>query len=49
VLELRRPQAADAAVQPSEDGIGLDLNRPPRLLPSKGPGARSLPASPARP
>jgi S-DNA-T family DNA segregation ATPase FtsK/SpoIIIE len=33
VLELATPAPPDAAVQPSEDGAGLDYNRPPRLRP----------------
>ncbi|MGH3773573.1 MAG: hypothetical protein ACRDRW_19635, partial [Pseudonocardiaceae bacterium] len=33
VLELTAPTPPDAAVQPSEDGAGLDYNRPPRLRP----------------
>jgi DNA segregation ATPase FtsK/SpoIIIE, S-DNA-T family len=33
VLELATPTVSDAAVQPSEDGGGLDYNRPPRLRP----------------
>ncbi len=33
VLELAAPAPPDAAVQPSEDGGGLDYNRPPRLRP----------------
>ncbi|MGH3852717.1 MAG: hypothetical protein ACRDR6_04300 [Pseudonocardiaceae bacterium] len=33
VLELATPMPPDAAVQPSQDGGGLDYNRPPRLRP----------------
>ena len=33
VLELAVPAPPDAAVQPSEDGAGLNYNRPPRLRP----------------
>ncbi|MGH3711044.1 MAG: FtsK/SpoIIIE domain-containing protein, partial [Pseudonocardiaceae bacterium] len=33
VLELAAPAPPDAAVQPSDDGGGLDYNRPPRLRP----------------
>ncbi|MBV9013139.1 MAG: hypothetical protein JO272_14020 [Pseudonocardiales bacterium] len=33
VLELATPASPDAAVQPSQDGGGLDYNRPPRLRP----------------
>lgn len=33
VFELAVPAPPDAAVQPSEDGAGLDYNRPPRLRP----------------
>lgn len=33
VFELAVPAAPDAAVQRSEDGAGLDYNRPPRLRP----------------
>ena len=32
-FELAVPAPPDAAVQPSEDGAGLDYNRPPRLRP----------------
>jgi S-DNA-T family DNA segregation ATPase FtsK/SpoIIIE len=49
VLELRRPQPADAAVQPSEDGIGLDFNRPPRLLPPTPETRFTLPTEPKPP
>lgn len=33
LLELAQPTPADAALVPSDDGAGLDYNRPPRLLP----------------
>jgi S-DNA-T family DNA segregation ATPase FtsK/SpoIIIE len=33
LLELATPEAPDAALEPSSDGVGLDYNRPPRLLP----------------
>ncbi|WP_405400194.1 FtsK/SpoIIIE domain-containing protein [Streptomyces microflavus] len=49
LLELALTERPDAAVQPSEDGAGLDYNRPPRLLPPK-PGANfRLPSPPAEP
>ncbi|MFJ4827287.1 FtsK/SpoIIIE domain-containing protein [Streptomyces bacillaris] len=49
LLELALTERPDAAVQPSEDGCGLDYNRPPRLLPPK-PGANfRLPSPPGEP
>ncbi|MBO0773025.1 MAG: cell division protein FtsK, partial [Actinobacteria bacterium] len=33
LLDLAPYEPPDAALQPSEDGTGLDFNRPPRLLP----------------
>ncbi|MDB1087109.1 FtsK/SpoIIIE domain-containing protein [Streptomyces sp. ACA25] len=49
LFELVRPEQPDAAVQPSEDGNGLDYNRPPRLLPPKPETRFSLPAPPQEP
>ncbi|MEV4880123.1 FtsK/SpoIIIE domain-containing protein [Streptomyces cyaneofuscatus] len=49
LLELALTERPDAAVQPSDDGGGLDYNRPPRLLPPK-PGANfRLPSPPGEP
>ncbi|MEV7236289.1 FtsK/SpoIIIE domain-containing protein [Streptomyces sp. NPDC051020] len=47
LLELGRPEAPDAAVQRSEDGSGLDYNRPPRLLPPETETRFRLPVPPA--
>ncbi|MFI1393698.1 FtsK/SpoIIIE domain-containing protein [Streptomyces sp. NPDC020681] len=49
LLELVLPQRPDAAVQPSEDGGGLDYNRPPRLLPPKPETRFRLPSPPGEP
>ncbi|HET6699598.1 MAG TPA: FtsK/SpoIIIE domain-containing protein [Nocardioidaceae bacterium] len=47
LLELDRPQEPDAALQPSEDGAGLDYNRPPRLLSPARTTSFRLPSPPA--
>jgi S-DNA-T family DNA segregation ATPase FtsK/SpoIIIE len=39
----------DAALQPSEDGAGLDFNRPPRLLPPRRQTGFRLHAPPGKP
>ncbi|MEV0117333.1 FtsK/SpoIIIE domain-containing protein [Streptomyces sp. NPDC050844] len=49
LLELVRPEPADAAVQRSEDGAGLDYNRPPRLLPPEALTEFRIPSPPAKP
>lgn len=48
VLELARPTPPDAAVQPSEDGGGLDYNRPPRLRPPSRLSRFRVPPPPAQ-
>ena len=49
LLELRPPSFPDAALKPSEDGTGLDYNRPPRITPPPRPTKFSLPARPKEP
>jgi DNA segregation ATPase FtsK/SpoIIIE, S-DNA-T family len=49
LLELTLFERADAAVQPSEDGGGLDYNRPPRLIPPKPETKFRLPTPLAEP
>jgi S-DNA-T family DNA segregation ATPase FtsK/SpoIIIE len=49
VLQLDYPWEADADVTPSEDQLGVDFNRPPRLLPAQRDHAFTLPAEPAKP
>ncbi|MEU5976848.1 FtsK/SpoIIIE domain-containing protein [Streptomyces sp. NPDC047315] len=49
LLELAEPSRPDAALQPSEDGAGLDYNRPPRLLPPPVRDKFRLPMPPAKP
>ena len=49
LLEPARPEPPDAALQPSEDGAGLDYNRPPRLIPPMPPMVFQLPAAPTEP
>ncbi|MFG2297770.1 FtsK/SpoIIIE domain-containing protein [Streptomyces sp. NPDC048603] len=49
LLELVRPEPPDAAVQRSEDGTGLDYNRPPRLLAPEAETRFKLPAPPVKP
>ncbi|MGH3799083.1 MAG: FtsK/SpoIIIE domain-containing protein, partial [Pseudonocardiaceae bacterium] len=48
VLELAAPAPPDAAVQPSEDGAGLDYNRPPRLRPPARPTRFRMPPPPTQ-
>src|ERR1700760_1422481 len=49
-LRGRAPyEPPDAALHPSEDGAGVDFNRPPRLLPPERAAKFSLPQPPARP
>jgi S-DNA-T family DNA segregation ATPase FtsK/SpoIIIE len=49
LLEPARPEPPDAALQPSEDGAGLDYNRPPRLIPPTPPTGFKLPFPPEEP
>ena len=49
LLAIARPEAPDAALAPSEDGIGLDFNRPPRLLPPVRATRFRLPSVPGDP
>ncbi|MGH3693499.1 MAG: FtsK/SpoIIIE domain-containing protein [Pseudonocardiaceae bacterium] len=48
VFELAIPAPPDAAVQPSEDGVGLDYNRPPRLQPPLRTTRFRIPPPPAQ-
>ncbi len=48
LLELVPYEPPDAALHPSEDGSGLDFNRPPRLLPPERQISFRLPAPPTR-
>ena len=45
LLGLARYERPDAALHVSEDGAGVDFNRPPRLLPPNGPPGSSSPAA----
>ncbi|MFJ3772085.1 FtsK/SpoIIIE domain-containing protein [Streptomyces sp. NPDC090075] len=49
LLELTAPTFPDAALVPSEDGVGLDYNRPPRLLPPPVRNRFKLPVPPGKP
>ncbi|WNF30689.1 FtsK/SpoIIIE domain-containing protein [Streptomyces sp. C11-1] len=49
LLELSAPSVPDAALQPSDDGVGLDYNRPPRLLPPPVNNRFQLPVPPGKP
>ncbi|MFF4500644.1 FtsK/SpoIIIE domain-containing protein [Streptomyces sp. NPDC001401] len=49
LLELAAPSFPDAALVPSEDGVGLDYNRPPRLLPPPVQNRFKLPVPPGKP
>ncbi|GAA2680080.1 FtsK/SpoIIIE domain-containing protein [Streptomyces lunalinharesii] len=49
LLRLAAPTEADAAVAPSEEGTGLDYNRPPRLIPPLAPEQFRLPGPPKAP
>ncbi|MEU6196712.1 FtsK/SpoIIIE domain-containing protein [Streptomyces sp. NPDC047061] len=49
LLELTEPTLPDAALVPSEDGVGLDYNRPPRLLPPPVQNRFKLPVPPGKP
>jgi len=47
LLGLAPYEPPDAALHPSEDGTGIDFNRPPRLLPPERVSKFQLPARPA--
>lgn len=49
VLQLVAPWEPDADVSPSEDRLGVDFNRPPRLLPAPREHTFTLPAEPSQP
>ena len=49
VLQLVPPWEPDADVTPSQDRLGVDFNRPPRLLAAAGEHNFTLPAEPAPP
>ena len=49
LLELVPYEPPDAALNPAEDGAGLEFNRPPRLLPPEITTRFQLPAPPGRP
>src|SRR6202020_2072262 len=49
LLGLAPYEPPDAALHPSEDGAGVDFNRPPRLLPPERAAQFSLPQPPGRP
>lgn len=46
LLELSPPSFPDTAMKPSEDGTGLDFNRPPRITPPPRRTKFSLPPRP---
>ena len=46
LLELSLPTFPDTALKPSEDGTGLDFNRPPRITPPPRKTKFSLPQKP---
>ena len=48
LLELAVYEPPDAALEPAEDGGGLDFNRPPRLLPPDAQTRFQLPVPPTR-
>jgi DNA segregation ATPase FtsK/SpoIIIE, S-DNA-T family len=48
LLDLAPYEPPDAALQPSDDGAGLDFNRPPRLLPPRRQTHFRLPSPPGR-
>lgn len=48
-LEVTPLPAPDAAVRPSEDGFGVDFNRPPRLHPPERSTRFRLPSPPTAP
>ena len=48
LLDLAPYEPPDAALQPSDDGAGLDFNRPPRLLPPQRQTHFRLPSPPGK-
>jgi S-DNA-T family DNA segregation ATPase FtsK/SpoIIIE len=48
LLELALYEPPDAALEPAEDGGGLDFNRPPRLLPPDAQTRFALPVPPTK-
>jgi DNA segregation ATPase FtsK/SpoIIIE, S-DNA-T family len=46
LLDLARYEPPDAALHPSQDGAGIDFNRPPRLLPPERVTKFRLPSPP---
>ena len=49
LLDLAPYEPPDAAIQPADDGAGLDFNRPPRLLPPPRQTQFRLPSPPGKP
>ena len=49
VLELRSPWEPDADTSPGEDRLGVDFNRPPRLLPPPRERSFTMPVEPGEP
>lgn len=49
LLDLVPYEPPDAALNPAEDGSGLEFNRPPRLLPPEVMTRFALPSPPVRP
>ena len=49
LLDLVPYEPPDAALHATDDGVGLEFNRPPRLLPPGGATRFQLPRPPARP
>ena len=49
LLDLAPYEPPDAALHPSEDGAGLEFNRPPRLLPPGQAARFALPSPPGKP
>ncbi|MGP3973616.1 FtsK/SpoIIIE domain-containing protein [Streptomyces sp. 8N114] len=48
LFELREPSFPNAALKPSQDGTGLDYNRPPRIKPSARKTQFQLPSRPTQ-
>jgi S-DNA-T family DNA segregation ATPase FtsK/SpoIIIE len=46
LLEIATPDFPDAPLRPSEDGTGLDYNRPPRIAPPEHESSFALPSRP---
>ncbi|MFE7073678.1 FtsK/SpoIIIE domain-containing protein [Streptomyces sp. NPDC057620] len=49
LLELSSRTSAKAPLTPSDDGLGLEFNRPPRFLPTLGNPRFRLPSPPVKP